>query len=81
MYTLSEMLMPLVCKLSLCNSLVKVDVQFGGIFLAAHQKWLLQSLEVLSIQVLIPLTEVLPHHLIQNLDHLAIGHNYLLAAV
>lgn len=62
-------------------SLVKVDVQLASLVLAAHHEWLLQSLDILSIQVLAPLTVVLPHHVIQNLDHLAIGQDHLLAAV
>lgn len=65
--------------LCLCNPLVKVDVQLGRIVLAAHHKRLLQSLEVLHVQVLTPLAEVLPLHLIQKLCRLAIGENYLLA--
>lgn len=63
------------------NALVKVDVQLGRLVFAAHHEWLLQSLEELSIQVLAPFTKVLPHQLIQNLDHLAIGVNYLFVAV
>lgn len=35
----------------------------------------------MSVQALAPLAEVLPHHLIQNLDYLCIGVKHLLAAV
>ena len=71
----------LSCKLSLCNPRVKVNVQLFKVVLAAQQDWLLKSLPVLCIQVLVPLIEVLLHHLIQNLDHLVIAENELLAAV
>lgn len=67
--------------LSLWNPPVKVDVQLGSLVLAAHHEWLLQPLQVLSIQALAPLAEVLPHHLIQNLDYLSIGVKHLLAAI
>lgn len=64
----------------LCHPLVKVDVKLAGLVLAAHHEWLLQSLDVLSVQVLAPLAEVLPHHLIHNVSRLFIGESHLLGA-
>lgn len=71
----------LVWHLNLCNPLVKVDVQLGRTVLAAHHEWLLQSLDVLSIQALVPLAEVLPHKLIQDLDHLGVFTKHMLVGV
>lgn len=62
----------------LCSPPVKVDVQFGRFVLGAQQKWLLQSLDVLYVQVLTPLAEILPLQPIQELHCLAVGEKYLL---
>lgn len=70
----------LLCGL-VFDPLVKVDVQLCRLVLAAHHEWLLQFVEVLSVQLLTPLTEVLPHHLIQNLDCLSVCGKCLLANV
>lgn len=74
-------LVSLVSMSCLCNPLVKVDGQHGGIVLAAHHQWLLQSLDVLLIQVLDPVAVGIFLHLIQSLDYLAIFGKYQLAAV
>lgn len=63
------------------NPLVKVDVQLARIVLTAHHEWLLQSLDVLSIQALVPLTEVLSHKLIHDLDHLGVVIKHMFAGV
>lgn len=68
-----------MCKSSLCHSLIKVDVELGWAVLVAHHEGLLQFLEVLSIQHLVPLAEALPLQLVQNMNHLAVGEEHLLA--
>lgn len=61
--------------------LVEVDIQPVGGALAAHQKSLLQLLQVPNVQHLGPFKEVFLYNLIQYLYCLAKGKNYLLAAV
>lgn len=61
------------------DSLVEVEVQHGGVVLAAHHQGLLQPLQVLHLQVLTPLSKGLPLHFLQKLICLAVAVNDLLA--
>lgn len=66
-------------KLCLSNSLVEVEVQLCDVILAAHHQRLLQSLQVLHLQVLTPLSKRLPLHFFQEFICLIVGVNNLLA--
>lgn len=67
--------------MNVCNPPVKVHVQLGRAVSVADQQWLLQCLEVLSIQLVVPLTEVLSQPLIQNMDCLFIADDDLFVTV
>lgn len=62
------------------NSLVKVEVQLCDIILAAYHQGLLQSLQVLHLQVLAPISKCFPLHFFQKSSCLAMGVKNLLTS-
>lgn len=63
------------------NSPVKVEFQLCDVILAAHHQGLLQSLQVLHLQVLAPLSKCSPLHFFQKLSCLTVGVKNLLTSV